>query len=348
MAPAEGAMVSLAGEGAADWCLGTVEFLDFPTLGAYLAACRCCFRRADAPSAWEGWRCRHLDALVPRHVRWSTLADPRFAALESGLLRARCTYGLARGVRLYEEQLFAPAEAALRAALADIPRHEQLCCRLADVLYGRAVELRTEEPARPRAAAVPQPGGPREAPSSVPAAAAGDASGDDAGEEDSVAEEDEGRAETSAEALSRRHDAMLAEARGLYEEVLAVNPNNSYAINGSSLFTEDESERRRLLERAVELDGDNPYALANLASYLAGSDDKRAMWCLDHALAINPRLFYARLFKSKVLLRMGNLDGALEAAREHVQWRPGDTLARRVLAEMERQRALMRRQMLLA
>ena len=55
------------------------------------------------------------------------------------------------------------------------------------------------------------------------------------------------------------------------------------------------------------LDKANSYALANLGGELMGSDDARALKCLDRALSINPRLFYARLHRSKVLLDMGDV-----------------------------------------
>lgn len=73
----------------------------------------------------------------------------------------------------------------------------------------------------------------------------------------------------------------------------------------------------QLLQRAIELDAANPYALANLGGELFGVDDRRALELLEKALEhhgnrlnrlkgefksllrINPRLFYARLCISK-------------------------------------------------
>lgn len=322
-------IASAGAEGVGDWCLGTIDFLDFRALGAYLAACQRCLCHVDCPAVWEGWRRRHLDARVPVHVRWSSEGDAQLAALGSGLRRARCVHRLGHGVRLYEERLFRGAEACLRAALAELPRHEQVMCRLADALYGHAAELRAELPEAGAAAPAREGTGGAQEPRGLAAAAGG-------------AAPEEGHTQLSAE-----RNALLAEARQLYEEALAINANSSYAVNGLALLTDDCQEKRQLLERAVELDGDNPYALSNLAGDLVGRDDQRAVRCLDHALEINPRLFYARLFRSKALLRLGNIDGAIASTKEHLQWRPGDKLARCLLQQMERQRELMRRRMLM-
>ena len=73
-------------------------------------------------------------------------------------------------------------------------------------------------------------------------------------------------------------------------------------MNGLALLATEPAETRRLLEEAVLLDEANSYALANLGGELMGEDDPRALKCLERALQINPRLFYARLHRSKVLL----------------------------------------------
>jgi len=150
-----------------------------------------------------------------------------------------------------------------------------------------------------------------------------------------------------AEQRKELRDALIAEAKQLYEQALALNERSSYAVNGLALFTEDRKIKRQLFEQAVELDGDNPYALANLGGELLGDDNSRALHCLNHALEVNPRLFYARLYRSKALLSMGNIDGAISSVREQLEWRPGDSHAIRFLAQLEIHRARRHGRMLL-
>jgi len=142
-------------------------------------------------------------------------------------------------------------------------------------------------------------------------------------------------------------DRLLTETQQLYCQALAQNPKSSHAVNGMALFAECREDKIRLLERAVALDGQNSYALANLGGELLGDDDRRALHCLDQALAVNPKLFYARIYRSKALIRLGSIDGAISSTREQLQWRPRDMLARRLLAQLENQRELLQRRMLL-
>ncbi|KAF4656827.1 hypothetical protein FOL47_008732 [Perkinsus chesapeaki] len=57
-------------------------------------------------------------------------------------------------------------------------------------------------------------------------------------------------------------------AKALYEEAHALDPKNSYAVNGLALFARNHSEEERLLRLAVELDPTNSYALANLGGII--------------------------------------------------------------------------------
>jgi len=156
---------------------------------------------------------------------------------------------------------------------------------------------------------------------------------------------EEARESTSKiEALRER---LLSEAKDLYEQAFRDCPDCSYAVNGLTLFVHQRSVKIELLERAIELDDENPYALANLGGELFGVDDYRALQLLEKALQINPRLFYARLCKSKVLLRLGNLPAAVEAARSQLEWQPRDEMAVRFLSQLEFRLDVVRRRMLL-
>lgn len=159
------------------------------------------------------------------------------------------------------------------------------------------------------------------------------------------ADVEEARESTSKiEALRER---LLSEAKDLYEQAFRDCPDCSYAVNGLTLFVNQRSLKIELLERAIELDDENPYALANLGGELFGVDDHRALQLLEKALQINPRLFYARLCKSKVLLRLGNLPAAVEAARSQLEWQPHDELAARFLSQLEFRLDVVRRRMLI-
>ncbi|CAE8616534.1 unnamed protein product [Polarella glacialis] len=145
------------------------------------------------------------------------------------------------------------------------------------------------------------------------------------------------------EALQRK---LMSEAKALYEEAYRIDPHCSYAVNGLSLFLVTRAEKRQMLELAVQIDDRNPYALANLGGELLGEDDQRALDCLNRALLLNPKLFYARLCKSKVLLQLGDLAGAVEAARQQVEWQPDDEMATRFLAQLEFRMLALRNRML--
>jgi len=189
----------------------------------------------------------------------------------------------------------------------------QLICRLADALYGKACSSRQSEDEDD------------EDPEDTESRAEGDE------EDESVKEGREGKRGNTMQALK-------AEANRLYQAAFDEDPNDSFAVNGLSLFAPPEG-KRKLLELAVHLDGENPYALANLGSDLLGEDDRRALSYLQRALQVNPKLFYARLFKCQALARLGDLDGAIEAVSEQLSLRPEDTVAQRFFAGLRDLRA---------
>lgn len=154
-------------------------------------------------------------------------------------------------------------------------------------------------------------------------------------------------AEDSASRIEALRERLLLEAKELYRQAYRQCPDCSYAVNGLTLFVHVRSEKMELLERAIELDSENPYALANLGAELFGEDDQRALGLLEKALQINPRLFYARLCKSKVLLRLGNLPAAVDPARSQLEWQPNDAMAERFLSQLEFRLEVVRRRMLL-
>mmetsp|Transcript_57670 Transcript_57670/g.106614 ORF Transcript_57670/g.106614 Transcript_57670/m.106614 type:complete len:390 (+) Transcript_57670:108-1277(+) len=354
-----------------DWFFDAADFLDFPTFAAQFMTCRRSFQHANTHTAWTGWRLAYLDQQVPAHVRWRTAADKHLLTLNSQLLRGSCTYRVARGLHMYEARKFKKAERHFRAVLAVLSEHDQVMCRLGDTLYAQAGSLRVS-PGQSRGEARSQSEDSNSSASSTPAGTtAEDAEGNAAREErapspasqsNSEAESSEQPSQTAGRSRSRqrgqsRHrsssyieelrDRLLSEAGQLYCRALALNPKNSNAVNGMALFADSREEKLQLLERAVALDGQNSYALANLGGELLGGDDRRALHCLDQALSVNPNLFYARIYRSKALIRLGSIDGAISSTREQLQWRPRDMLAQRLLAQLECQRELLQRRMLL-
>lgn len=345
-----------------EWVFAVLNFLDMPTLGALLAASHRSLQQASAPSMWEpgGWRIQHLEAPLPHHVRWRPfqmcgLGLDQSAVRPATLRCAAQTRLLLRGVRLYEDRRFDQASCVLRTLLQELPECPSIMCRLADALYGKSVVLPSA--VQPKQAPRPQrPSGAAQVSADAEPAAAATAAGrpqtaevavgpGSSSEEEEESSSDDvpyhlAEARTMQEGEDTR-ESLMEQARSLYTEAYRIDPTCSYAVNGLALFAE-ESEKQKLLEEAVRLDNENPYALANLGGELVGQDDRRALKLLTKALEVNPRLFYARLCKSRVLLQLGDLDGAIQAVREQLAWQPGDSTACRFLAQLEFRRELVR------
>lgn len=279
-----------------DWLLTVAQFLDFPEFGQFLCSCPHFHQIADAGPVWKGWRELYFMRQIPPHVHWVPREDLALRHLTSELRRAYCTFHFLKGIRAYENKAFDRAVNLFRTVLSVAPEHDQVMCRLADTLYGKAVSM----------------------------------DGEDSPSDGSCKHQEQ-------------KDSLLGDARKLYEHALVLNPQNSYAMNGLALLVEEPLESRRLLEKAVQLDEVNSYALANLGGELMGIDDRRSLTYLDRALHINPQLFYARLHRSKVLLDLGDVDGAIESVREQLHWRPEDGRARNFLTQLERHREVLRR-----
>lgn len=305
------------------------DYFGAPELYAFLCSSRRGFRYAASAACWQGWRGAWLEEQLPGHVHWRPAQDADFRQVMScPLQRAGFTYILARGIRLYEARDFDRAVEALRRVAALAPRvQSQVLCRLADALYSKAMTLKSNAAIAEEAAAVVS-------------------SAETPEEEQSAAKEQASKAR-EAMALREESEALLEEAEGLYTGALAVNPKDSFAVNGLALFADCAVEKRRLLEQAVKLDEDNAYALANLGADLLLQDDRRALAYLERALAVNPQLFYARLFKCKALIQLGDLDGALRAAAEQFRLQPGDEVAQRLLAQLSARRRGLHLEMLL-
>lgn len=284
-----------------DWLLTVAQFLDFPEFGRFLSSCSRFLQIADTLPVWKGWRELYFLERIPPHVHWVPREDAPLGHITSELRRAYCTFHFLKGIHAYENKEFDRAEDLFRTVLIVAPQHDQIMCRLADTLYGKAVSMDGEE--RPL-----------------------DLDGyKHKGEE------------------KEKRGSLLDDAKKLYEQALVLNPNNSYAMNGLALLVDEPSESRRLLEKAVQLDDVNSYALANLGGELMGIDDRRSLSYLDRALDINPQLFYARLHRSKVLLDLGDVDGAIDSVREQLHWRPEDGRARNFLTQLERHRDVLER-----
>lgn len=306
------------------------DFFDIHSLFTFLCSSQRGLCYATSEVCWQGWRGAWLAKQLPGHVRWRPSQDPEFRKLcLCPLWRARFSHFFAQGIRLYERRDFAGAVDAFRRVAGCLPQpHGQVSCRLADAVYGQAMERKKSAALATESAAA-----------NSLAAELSDTSSEAVAAREMASE---------ADVLSAESERLLAEASELYRSAFADDPTNSYAVNGLSLYAAHDGEKRRLLEKAVALDGENPYALANLGADLLMEDERRALGYLDRALAVNPRLFYARLFKCKALMQLGNLDGALEAAAQQLAFHPVDDLAKRLLAQLSARRRELHRSMMLA
>lgn len=132
----------------------------------------------------------------------------------------------------------------------------------------------------------------------------------------------------------------LKGAKAIYEAVHARHPDYSFAINGLALFADNHATRRKLLEKAVELDRGNCYALANLGGHylLCTELVREAHELLEEALRINPRLFYARIHLSVALVHMGCVQQAITCLRQQMRLRPNDSKSLSLLRLLTLQR----------
>lgn len=124
---------------------------------------------------------------------------------------------------------------------------------------------------------------------------------------------------------------LRQETLNLYRKAVMDNPSSSYGFNGLSLFQESPTEKKKYLLRAVALDGQNSYALVNLAIHLSNSADslnielyQTCLALLRRGLAINPNLFYARTTIVQLHMQMGQFEEGYDMLVEHVQRRPDD------------------------
>ncbi|CEM11158.1 unnamed protein product [Vitrella brassicaformis CCMP3155] len=155
-------------------------------------------------------------------------------------------------------------------------------------------------------------------------------------------------APTNETVLTRKADAHYANdekdvAQELYRRAIEVNEDSSYGWNGRSLEEGiPEAEAISRLERATRLNPSNSYALSNLASKLVSRDSSRALEVLNRALALNPRLFYARHTKAVLLARRGQLSEAIRVLDEQVEVHPDDQTGRHLRDDLHRMEVMRR------
>jgi len=113
----------------------------------------------------------------------------------------------------------------------------------------------------------------------------------------------------------------------LFRHAIETTGGNGYAYNylGGWLAMQGErDEARRLLERAVDLDGSLVDAHANLAQLLLGVDDTRALRHASRAVELDPTRMTAQVAYGGALLRNGRLDNAIRAYERAAELGPGN------------------------
>jgi tetratricopeptide (TPR) repeat protein len=88
------------------------------------------------------------------------------------------------------------------------------------------------------------------------------------------------------------------------------------------------------LDRALELDADNPLTYASLASLCVKTGDfAGGLTYAEHGLELHPHLYLCDLRAAQSLRGMGRFDEALRRLQRLAEVAPGDVLVQQELAE---------------
>lgn len=133
---------------------------------------------------------------------------------------------------------------------------------------------------------------------------------------------------------ARAHAAQhrIAEAEGVYREILKTAPDTPEALNFVAMCALSRGEfasAQRDLEHAAQLEPTQPEIWKNLGIvHLAQHRDEDALDAFDRALGLEPVHFAARLHRGAALEQLGRVDdataayfGAVVAAQSHGKWR---------------------------
>ena len=129
------------------------------------------------------------------------------------------------------------------------------------------------------------------------------------------------------EAITLHQQGRLAEARNLYEEVLALEPDHAPALNflGVLAYQSDDPERSVvLIEKAITADAEQPGFYSNLALSLnAVGRAQDAIDACDRALALDPGCVEAHSNKGNSLWGLGRREEALASYANALACDPG-------------------------
>jgi Flp pilus assembly protein TadD len=130
-----------------------------------------------------------------------------------------------------------------------------------------------------------------------------------------------------------RNDEALAE----YRTALSLDPRSADALNGIARILIDREqfdEARRQLDRALEIDAENPLTYASLATLCVKTGDfAGGLTYAEHGLDLNPHLYLCELRAAQALRGLGRFDEAVRRLQRLAEVAPGDALVQQELAQ---------------
>jgi protein O-mannosyl-transferase len=139
------------------------------------------------------------------------------------------------------------------------------------------------------------------------------------------------------EVLGRKDEAL-----GEYRVAATLDPRSVDASNGIAHILSERkefAEARRYMERAVELDADNPVNYVNLA-FLCGKtgDFAAALSYAEQGRQLNPQLYACDLEAARALRGLGRFDEAIGRLQHLAEVAPDDALVQQELTQTREQK----------
>ena len=144
-------------------------------------------------------------------------------------------------------------------------------------------------------------------------------------------------ADLLAQGMRLQQSGQLAEAQGVYQQVLQTEPNNAdalhllgtLAIAGGRLPAAIEQ-----IQRAIQSNPNNPMYHVNLGEAFRRSGDvAAAIACNERAIAVQPNMAGAHANLGQLQMQQGRGDAATESFRKLVELVPQDPRAHMLLAQ---------------
>jgi tetratricopeptide (TPR) repeat protein len=131
------------------------------------------------------------------------------------------------------------------------------------------------------------------------------------------------------------------EAERLYRRILAIDSKNGEAANGLGLLLAKQGhndEARKLFEQAISIRRNDSSAINNLGVlYINMGQMNDAIAAFEYGIRMSPDADILYLNLARIRVRMGEQDKARDLMRELLARKPGDSVARNALKELEAQ-----------